>query len=77
MGPDADCDRCGCIVPFYLKQRTERKYILQEVWGDLKGLIRGKPHATHTSPVSLAEKTEALELAFEETSKKVASGSSL
>ncbi len=42
MGADADCDRCGCIVPFYLKQRTERKYILQEVWGDIKDLFKPK-----------------------------------
>lgn len=41
MGPDADCDRCGCVVPFYLKQRTERKYILQEVWGDIKSWVKG------------------------------------
>lgn len=48
MGADADCDRCGCIVPFYLKQRTERKYILQEVWGDIKGLVSRKPAAVQT-----------------------------
>jgi MoaA/NifB/PqqE/SkfB family radical SAM enzyme len=42
MGPDADCERCGCVVPFYLKQQTERKYILQEVWGDLKNIFKGK-----------------------------------
>ena len=51
MGPDADCDRCGCIVPFYLKQRTERKYILQEVWGDLRDLIKVKKDATSDANV--------------------------
>lgn len=30
LGPKADCDRCGCIVPFYLKSR-ERKYILRSI----------------------------------------------
>jgi sulfatase maturation enzyme AslB (radical SAM superfamily) len=47
MGADADCERCGCVVPFYLKQRTERKYILQEVWGDLKSLFRKKSSPAH------------------------------
>jgi len=50
MGADADCERCGCIVPFYLKQRTERKYILQEVWGDLKDLFLKKNKYTHLPP---------------------------
>lgn len=36
LGAGADCSRCGCVVPFYLTSRTERRYILQEVWGDLK-----------------------------------------
>ena len=50
MGADADCDRCGCIVPFYLKQRTERKYILQEVWGDIKDLVLRRNSFSHTLP---------------------------
>ncbi len=45
MGPDADCGRCGCIVPFFLKQTTERKFILKEFWGDFKELFRGKPQS--------------------------------
>ena len=32
MGPKADCDRCGCVVPFYLASLTDRSRIL----GDLK-----------------------------------------
>ncbi|MBI2346451.1 MAG: radical SAM protein [Deltaproteobacteria bacterium] len=39
FGPGADCDKCGCIVPFYLRTRVERRYILREMWGDLKGLV--------------------------------------
>jgi sulfatase maturation enzyme AslB (radical SAM superfamily) len=58
MGPDADCERCGCIVPFYLKQRTERKYILQEVWGDIKDLFKGKPQPTHIPPTVTQEKID-------------------
>lgn len=52
MGGDADCDRCGCVVPFYLKQRTERKYILQEVWGDIKDLFKKNGKATNLPPPS-------------------------
>ena len=32
MGPKADCDRCGCVVPFYLASLTDRRRIL----GDLR-----------------------------------------
>ena len=42
MGADADCDRCGCVVPFYLRQQTERANIMKEVWSDLKGVFKGK-----------------------------------
>lgn len=28
LGPKADCDRCGCVVPFYLKSLTDRKLVL-------------------------------------------------
>ncbi len=53
MGADADCDRCGCIVPFYLKQKTGRKYILQEVFGDIKGLFRKNYRPSSLPPVDL------------------------
>jgi len=58
MGADADCDRCGCIVPFYLKQRTERKYILQEVWGDIKDFVMGRHQATHLMAEDPAAKSQ-------------------
>lgn len=29
LGPKADCDRCGCVVPFYLHYRTEKPTILK------------------------------------------------
>lgn len=38
MGPGADCDRCGCIVPFYLKS-LDRRYLLKELLKDVKGLF--------------------------------------
>ena len=31
MGPKADCDRCGCVVPFYMASLTNRKQIAQQV----------------------------------------------
>ncbi len=40
LGPGADCSRCGCIVPYYLALRTERRYIIKEVIGDIKGLLQ-------------------------------------
>lgn len=50
MGADADCDRCGCIVPFFLKQTTERKFILKEFWGDFVDLFRGKKSPDSPAP---------------------------
>lgn len=31
LGPKADCDRCGCVVPFYLQSLTDRKLILRDM----------------------------------------------
>ena len=31
MGPKADCDRCGCVVPFYLASLVDRRLIAQDV----------------------------------------------
>ena len=31
LGPKADCDRCGCVVPFYLTSLTDRRLVLKEV----------------------------------------------
>jgi MoaA/NifB/PqqE/SkfB family radical SAM enzyme len=31
MGPKADCDRCGCVVPFYLASLVDRKLITRDV----------------------------------------------
>jgi MoaA/NifB/PqqE/SkfB family radical SAM enzyme len=32
LGPKADCDRCGCVVPFYLKSLTDKKLILKDIF---------------------------------------------
>ncbi len=36
LGPKADCDRCGCVVPYYLHYRVEKPTIVQETWNELK-----------------------------------------
>jgi len=33
MGDTADCDRCGCVVPFYLRSLTDRRLILEDLGG--------------------------------------------
>jgi MoaA/NifB/PqqE/SkfB family radical SAM enzyme len=36
LGPKADCDRCGCVVPFYLKSLTDRSLVIRDVASALK-----------------------------------------
>jgi MoaA/NifB/PqqE/SkfB family radical SAM enzyme len=38
LGPKADCDRCGCVVPFYLASLTDRTLIVR----DLATTLRSK-----------------------------------
>jgi hypothetical protein len=41
MGPKADCSRCGCIVPFYMRSLTDRTLIAQDLARDaVRGLGR-------------------------------------
>lgn len=43
MGDEADCDRCGCVVPFYLRSLTDREAIIAELGRDaLVGGLRLK-----------------------------------
>jgi organic radical activating enzyme len=35
MGPKADCDRCGCVVPFYMASLTRRQYIVEDMAREL------------------------------------------
>lgn len=37
MGPKADCSRCGCVVPFYLKSLTDRRLVVGEM---MKGMLK-------------------------------------
>lgn len=32
LGPKADCDRCGCIIPFVTESQVNRKEILRDLW---------------------------------------------
>lgn len=36
LGPKADCDRCGCVVPYYLHYRVEKKTILEGTWREIQ-----------------------------------------
>lgn len=36
LGPKADCDRCGCVVPFWLHQRVEKKTILKGTYNEIR-----------------------------------------
>ncbi len=40
LGPKADCDRCGCVVPFYLKSLTDRKLVVSDVVTTLKQKLK-------------------------------------
>jgi hypothetical protein len=41
MGARADCSRCGCIVPFYLRSLTDRRLIASDLLGEAsRGLGR-------------------------------------
>ena len=39
IGPKADCDRCGCIVPFSLRAWKKPSNLLREIWRDLQGML--------------------------------------
>src|SRR6185369_1210749 len=40
LGPKADCDRCGCVVPFYLKSLTDRNLVIRDVTATLKKKLK-------------------------------------
>lgn len=40
MGDQADCDRCGCVVPYYLRSLTDRELILADLGRD--ALVAGR-----------------------------------
>ncbi len=36
LGPKADCDRCGCIIPFVTRAQVDRREILTDLWHELR-----------------------------------------
>lgn len=40
LGPKADCDRCGCVVPFYLKSLTDRGLVVSDLAAALTAKAR-------------------------------------
>jgi MoaA/NifB/PqqE/SkfB family radical SAM enzyme len=40
MGPKADCDRCGCVVPFYMAALTDRREIVRDATAGLAEAAR-------------------------------------
>lgn len=40
MGPKAECDQCGCVVPFYLASLTDRRRILGDLADELSHAAR-------------------------------------
>ena len=40
MGAKADCDRCGCVVPFYLASLTDRRLIAADIAAELTHAAR-------------------------------------
>lgn len=40
LGPKADCRRCGCVVPFYLKSLTDRKLVVSDVVSAFKTKLK-------------------------------------
>jgi MoaA/NifB/PqqE/SkfB family radical SAM enzyme len=45
MGPKADCDRCGCVVPFYMASLVDREAILQD---SARSIARVLARSRHT-----------------------------
>ena len=50
MGEKADCDRCGCVVPYYLRAITDRRLILQDIGRDLLSGFRATLRQEPLSP---------------------------
>jgi Fe-coproporphyrin III synthase len=47
MGEKADCDRCGCVVPYYLRAITDRRMILADIG------LTASSRAHHHAPAPL------------------------
>jgi hypothetical protein len=40
MGPDADCAKCGCVVPYYLHYRQDKKQIIRSIGKEVQSRVR-------------------------------------
>ena len=40
MGPEANCLHCGCVVPYYLNYRIDKKQIVKSIFREVKSRIR-------------------------------------
>ncbi|MEZ4705373.1 MAG: radical SAM protein [Bdellovibrionota bacterium] len=54
MGDKADCDRCGCIVPFHLHRKTEKKTIVKDLLNDTRTYWSQKDDQKNHSTVGQA-----------------------
>src|SRR5690606_23006227 len=45
MGDKADCDRCGCIVPYHLAWISEKKKIMGDLFADLSVYFSSRARA--------------------------------
>lgn len=43
MGPLADCDRCGCVVPFYMASLVDRRMILEDTARAIASVFANAP----------------------------------
>lgn len=63
LGPKADCDRCGCVVPYYLHYRVEKKQIVRMTVEEIKKRFRRARDEFHapspTAPQPPAEPVRA------------------
>jgi hypothetical protein len=50
-GDAADCDRCGCVVPFYLRSLTDRRLILEDLGGASIRALRATITPSHRGSI--------------------------
>ncbi len=50
LGDDADCDRCGCVAPFYLRSLTHRPMILEDLGRSTSRSLRAAMTLAAPSP---------------------------
>jgi len=60
VGPEADCSRCGCILPVFARVLSKRRFMIHALWDGIGRELRGtyrRKNEGHRGPASLrAEK---------------------